>query len=424
MHTSSRPRSRFGQAIQWSAVHPLTTDVGLALLVGAATTLGYFTADVIGSERDHDLLGLAIIVVQTAAYAARRVAPLRSFVVVIAATLAFWVSDYATNFDAFSLLATYAVVAHGGAGRRRVWTVAGGGVVVLTFVAMLGVLVPTEDLPALAVFGIAVIHLTAAVIGEVVQSRRVRLAELEGRALRAEAERELLARQAVLDERSRIARDLHDVVAHGMSVMVVQAGAAERLVATCPDRAAESLRTIQQTGREALAEMRRLLGVLRDEHDRAAALTPQPGLDDLGPVVQRCNDAGVTTRLEVRGERPAPRAVGPEMAGYRVVQEALTNVIKHAGRPVQALVKITWSPDHLRLEVDDDGDGSTHRQVERSTGHGLVGMRERVELYGGTLHTGPRPGGGFRVSAVIPFDVPPPVRTGAPPGAARQRVRT
>lgn len=422
MHTTSRPGAPFGQAIEWARVHPLATDVALAVLVGTATTVGYFSADVIGSERDHDLVGLAIIIVQTAAFAARRVAPLRSFVVVIVATLAFWTSDYATDFDVFSLLATYAVVAHGGADRRRVWTVAGSGVTVLTVVALLGVLVPSEDLPAVAVFGIAMIHLTAAVIGEVVQSRRFRLAELEDRALRAETEHELLARQAVLDERSRIARDLHDVVAHGMSVMIVQAGAAERVVTTYPDQAAESLRTIQRTGREALAEMRRMLGVLRDEHEREAALTPQPGLDDLGQIVQRCDDVGVATRLEVRGERPT-RAVGPEMAGYRVVQEALTNVIKHAGRPVQVLVKITWSADHMRLEIDDDGDGATLAQVARSTGHGLVGMRERVELYGGTLHAGSRPGGGFRVSAVIPFDAPVPGRTATPSSATGQRVR-
>jgi signal transduction histidine kinase len=326
---------------------------------------------------------------------------LSSLSAVVAATIVFWVADYPTNFDPFSILAVYAATAHGGPDRRRVWRVVGGVLVILTAIATAGVLAPSEDLPAAAIIGIAAVHLTAAVTGQVVDDRRRRLTELEQRAIRAENERELLARQAVLDERARIARDLHDIVAHGMSVMVVQAGAAERVVADHPERAAQALCHVQTTGREAMAEMRRMLGVLRDEtHD--AALVPQPTMDDLDGIVRHCVDAGIPTELTVEGERPH-RSPGPEMAGYRIIQEALTNVINHAGRPARAAVRVTYAPELMRLEVVDDGRGVSTHDLESATGHGLIGMRERIDLYDGSFQAGPRPGGGFRVSAVIPL---------------------
>jgi signal transduction histidine kinase len=150
--------------------------------------------------------------------------------------------------------------------------------------------------------------------------------------------------------------------------------------------------------------MRRMLGVLREE-GRPVELAPQPSIDDVHQIVQRCVESGVPTELHVEGQRPG-RAVGPEMTGFRVVQEALTNVIKHAGRPVRAVVRITYRDGLMKVEVTDDGEGSSTETVDRATGHGLVGMRERVELYGGTLHVGPRPGGGFRVAATIPLDGP------------------
>ncbi|MEJ7801034.1 MAG: sensor histidine kinase [Ilumatobacter sp.] len=272
----------------------------------------------------------------------------------------------------------------------------------VTAIAIAGVIVASEDLPAAAVIGIAVIHLTAAIVGETVFERRMRLVELEQRAERAEAERGLLARQAVLDERTRIARDLHDVVAHGMSVMVVQAGAAERVVATDPDGAVRALGHIQNAGREALAEMRRMLDVLRDGDPPSLDLTPQPGLDNIAHIVRHCNDSGIATDLQVDGEPPSA-SVGQEMTAYRIVQEALTNTIKHAGRPTRALVKVRYRPHHITVEVLDDGNGTTAETLATSTGHGLVGMRERVDLYGGTLAFGPRPGGGFRVAATVPL---------------------
>jgi signal transduction histidine kinase len=276
----------------------------------------------------------------------------------------------------------------------------------ITVVAVAGVVSPEEDLPAAAVIGIAAIHLTAAIAGEVVHGRRLRLVELEQRAARAEAERNLLAREAIRDERARIARDLHDVVAHGMSVMVVQAGAAERIVTVDPDGARRALGHIQHAGREALSEMRRMLDLLRDDHPSALDLAPQPTVNDLHDVVRQCTDSGIPTQLMIMGE-PTSRSVGQEMAAYRIAQEALTNVIKHAGLHAHAMVRVQYRPDDIRLEVTDDGVGASSHDINAATGHGLVGMRERVELYGGDFRVGPRPGGGFRVAATIPFDHEP-----------------
>ncbi|MFW2336193.1 sensor histidine kinase [Ilumatobacter sp.] len=391
---------------RWATDHPFETDVAFAVLVGAMTMLGFVVADVSGSEQEPDAIGGLLILGQTASFAFRRRAPIASLLGVVAFTVSFWIADYASNFEAFSLLAVYAATAHGGEDRGRVWRIVGSVVAGVSVVAVLGVLSPSEDLPAAAVVGIAALHVTAAIAGEIVYDRRKRVFELEQRAVRAEAERGLLARQAVLDERARIARDLHDVVAHGMSVMVVQAGAAERVVASDPAEAAKALDHIQQAGREALSEMRRMLDVLRSEPNGDRALAPQPTMDDLAQIVQHCSDSGIPTELIVDGER-ATRSAGQEMAAYRIVQEALTNVIKHAGRPAHAVVRVQYRPEHIQLEVIDDGAGTTDRELAAASGHGLVGMRERVDLYNGTLRFGPRPGGGFRVAATVPFDRTP-----------------
>lgn len=390
---------------RWAADHSFATDLLFAALVGALAMIGYTVANVDGSERPQDVYGVLLIVAQTASFVFRRRAPMASVLAVSASTAVFWVADYPSNFEVFSLLAVYAATAHGGDDRARVWRIVGSVVVAMSVTAVLGVLSPTEDLPAAAVLGIAALHITAAIAGEIVHDRRVRLIELEQRAVRAETERGLLARQAVLDERARIARDLHDVVAHGMSVMVVQAGAAERIVATDPAGAAKALGHIQQAGREALSEMRRMLDVLRAGQTTGRELEPQPTMDDLGQIARLCTDSGIPTELIVDGELPA-RSPGQEMAAYRIVQEALTNVIKHAGRPARAVVRVQYRPDHIRVEVTDDGAGATDRDLAAARGHGFIGMRERVDLYQGTLRYGSRLGGGFRVDATIPFDQP------------------
>ena len=393
------------QALAFERRHRTGVDIAFAVFIGAVSVVGYLAADRMASEREQDVAGLLIVLGLTVLLTQRRRYPVLAMVGSVPLEVTFWIANYPTNFDVFPILTLYAATAHSVQTRRRTWAWTGGSIGVYTLVALAGVFSPDEDLPALAFLGILVIFGTAAVVGELVHQRGERLLELEERALRAEGERELLARQAVLDERARIARDLHDVVAHAMSVMVVQAGAAERLVEQSPERARQSLVNIQTAGREALADMRRMLGVLREE-GRPVELSPQPSIDDVHLIIRRCVESGVPTELHVDGEPPV-RAAGPEVTGYRVVQEALTNVIKHAGRPAKADVRIAYRDGQMRVEVTDDGHGASLATVERTTGHGLVGMKERVELYHGTLHVGPRPGGGFRVAATIPLEKVP-----------------
>jgi signal transduction histidine kinase len=238
---------------------------------------------------------------------------------------------------------------------------------------------------------------------------RSRLAEeLHEAAVRAEEDREAHRRAAVAGERRRVAREMHDIVAHSISVMVVQAGGARRILERDPRRAAEAAARIEQTGRDALAEMRRLLGVLRPE-ERRSEREPQPGMAGVGALVERARGAGLPVALRVEGERPElPQ--GLDLAAYRIVQEALTNALRHAGgAPAEVLVR--YGPDAIELEVADRGPGprlppATGARDPGPAGHGLVGMRERAQLYGGELHAGPRPGGGFAVRARLPVRDP------------------
>jgi signal transduction histidine kinase len=226
--------------------------------------------------------------------------------------------------------------------------------------------------------------------------RRV-ISDRERRAALAERERDLAAREAVVEERARIARELHDAIAHNVSMMVVQAGAERRLVGEGRASTREVLETIEEIGRGALTEMRRLVGILRT--DRADALAPQPGLEDLPTLVAQVADAGLPVDLRVEGERRR-LPVGIELSAYRIVQEALTNALKHAGE-ASASVRVAYGADSLELEIVDDGAGGP--AAVEGGGHGLVGMRERVALYGGRLDAGRRPAGGFAVRVLLPI---------------------
>jgi signal transduction histidine kinase len=228
--------------------------------------------------------------------------------------------------------------------------------------------------------------------------REERAVALEAEAERLAREREERARAAVAAERARIARDLHDVIAHSVSVMTVQGGAARLLLEQDAQRAREPLLAVEETGHQAMAEMRRLLGIVHAE-EAAPALAPQPGLADLEALTEQVRQAGLPVALEVQG---APKALAPGLglAGYRIVQEALTNALKHAG-PARAWVTVRYDSDALVLEIADDGSGGG--SDGGGSGHGLVGMRERVALYGGELAAGTRPGGGFAVRARLPL---------------------
>jgi signal transduction histidine kinase len=227
---------------------------------------------------------------------------------------------------------------------------------------------------------------------------RAQQAELaEARASRAEFERDTAARIAVAEERARIARELHDIVAHAVSVMVLQVGAVRHRLPDTLSEDAAALQRVEQAGRTALAEMRRLLGAMRAEGEDLE-LAPQPGLDRLDVLVDEVGRAGLPVRLRVEGER-VPLAQAIDLSAYRIVQEALTNVLKHA-HATHADVTVRYQPDELHIEVRDDGVGAA---TANGSGHGLIGVRERVKIYGGELTAGPERGGGFLVSTSLPL---------------------
>ncbi|AZP19463.1 sensor histidine kinase [Streptomyces aquilus] len=245
------------------------------------------------------------------------------------------------------------------------------------------------------------------VLGDSMRTRRAYFAQLEERASRLEKEREAQAKVAVAAERARIARELHDVVAHNVSVMVVQADGAAYVLDAAPDQAKKALETISSTGRQALAEMRRLLGVLRTgEHQEVGEYVPQPDVEQIDDLVEQCRTSGLPVDFKVEGT-PRPLPSGVELTAYRIVQEALTNTRKHGGPNAGASVRLVYFDDGLGLLVEDDGKGAPHELYEDGgadgQGHGLIGMRERVGMVGGTLDAGPRPGGGFRISALLPL---------------------
>jgi signal transduction histidine kinase len=234
------------------------------------------------------------------------------------------------------------------------------------------------------------------------RNRPEHTAKLEALNRQLAEERESRARWAVSEERSRIARGLHDVIAHTVSVMVVQAGAARRVAATRPEQARDAMTSIESTGRQALGEMRRLVGVLRNR-DEPTTLDPQPRLADVPALVEQAREAGLDVDLDVWGE-PRPLPAGVDLSAYRIVQEALTNVRKHAG-PASVQVQVRYGPQSLHIEVADDGRSSAvHAGTNGNRGQGLIGMRERVALYGGKLEVGRTPEGGFRVLADLPLE--------------------
>ena len=331
--------------------------------------------------------------------AARRRAPLVVTAVVAAAA----VGQVAAAGGAPATFASFVAVmvcVYTLAREARPWEMAAGYVGLFGAVTTLTLLQarvesfqPFEFVYPLVYFGLA------GGLGALVRQRAQRLAAVEVRASALEHELHREAELAAADERARIARELHDVVAHGLSLMVVQAEAAEEMLTRSPAAAVAPVRRVQETGREALGEMRRLLGVLRaaDGQGGAPATAPQPSLRRLPDLVREAADVGLRVEIVTDGV-PADLPLGVELAAYRIVQEALTNTRRHA-HASRAKIHLRYEPAALRVEVTDDGRGPGGGRP----GHGLIGMRERVALYGGTLEAGPGPDGGFRVAAVLPL---------------------
>jgi signal transduction histidine kinase len=355
---------------------------------------------------------VAIAVLPAAAVGARRLVPLPALGLAVAASAASYLIGIERDSFATVGLVLYIVAA---TRRPRVSAAA----VALTSLATTGLVLlagpPAASLSAVPgwwrLAGVAITALafqfTGWALGLAVYRQRGYVAALRAQAeeqIRAERER---SQRALAEERLRIARELHDVVAHAMSVITVQAGVARHVLDVCPGQTGQALEAIETTGRQALHDMRQLLGVLRpgpespgpESPPSAAPPAPAPGLDDLGDLITRADAAGTAVELTVRGApRSLPAAV--ELSAYRIVQEALTNVVKHAGTD-HARVVVTYNPGQLAIEVVDDGAGPGAASPAGG-GHGLAGMRERALLHGGSLTAGPLPVRGFRVAACLP----------------------
>lgn len=324
-------------------------------------------------------------------------APTAVMVAVTAQSL-IWPSSVPYSFGNFMIVAIAAGLY--GAALRGVWPRVLGALALLG--AVLTVVFRDPDGSAANLLSVVPILGVAWLIGQVSRASAERTAALRERAERLERERDIEARAAVAEERGRIAREMHDVVAHSLSVMVVQAEAAEAMLDADPERARRPIAAVQDTGREALGELRRMLGALRERADEDPALAPQPGLAGLDALVGHVREAGLPVTVTVRGE-PRPLPPGVDLSAYRIVQEGLTNALKHAG-PARATVLLEYGARDLRLEVADDGRGDD--PASNGGGHGLLGMRERVALYGGELVAGPRPAPerGFALRASLPLD--------------------
>jgi len=358
--------------------------------------------------RRPDVFAVVLVLLQTLPLTFRREKPEAVLVTVGVATVTFYALGYPPSSGGIpALIALYTVAAWRPRG-FRVWR----ALVPTAAGVTLSIWVSRSRGGLVDLIANFVVYGAAWAVGDNIRTRRAYTRSLEERAVRAEREQEALADKAVTAERARIARELHDVVAHSMSVMVVQAGAARRLlqraradagpdgVTATPPNVQEALESIESTGRDALSEMRRLLGVLRT--DDQVASRPQPTVAELDGLVASLREAGLDVSLDVRGEPRRPSS-GIELSAYRIVQEALTNTLKHAG-PARAEVRLTWADDALEIEVLDDGRGPGLSGVAPGeTGHGLLGMRERVAVFGGDLKVGPRRGGGYRVRARLPL---------------------
>jgi signal transduction histidine kinase len=388
--------------VRWLQEHPFGADALLGVLIFALALPGMWLRDtnVDINFRDPDALGVLLVIAATLPLAWRRKNPVAvMWAVGVSATL-IEALGYTTGAGGVgAIIALYTIAAH--CDRRRSIIA-----LCLTGVALLVIFLTARwDVTVPSIGGNVVIFLTAWVLGDNLQNRRHYLASVEERAARLERDQQDLARRAREDERSRIARELHDVVAHNVSVMVVQAGAARRVLDRNPEQATESLEAIEATGRLALDELRRLLGVLRPDDAASDARSPQPSISHVDALVRQMRDAGLDVTLEIEGD---PRSLPPalDLSAYRIVQEALTNTLKHAGPTPKACVHVRYADDAVDVEVTDDGRGLA-QELEMGTaangGHGLVGMRERVALFGGTLHAGARSGGGYRVRAHIPL---------------------
>ncbi|MFC7843523.1 sensor histidine kinase [Streptomyces sp. NPDC057382] len=394
--------STFARARCRAKAHPLAVDAALAAAVLVCMVAGSFVEprhrdDVSwGVLRTPDTLSLVLMTLAAAALVFRRRAPMRVLAVTGAASVVESVTaDPRAPVAMSAVIALYTVAST--TDRPTTWRVGLLTMTVLTGTAMAAGSLPWYAQENFAIFAWTGIGATA---GDAVRSRRAFVQAIRERAERAERTREEEARRRVAEERLRIARDLHDVVAHHIALVNVQAGVAAHVMDKRPDQAKEALSHVREASRSALNELRATVGLLRQSGDPEAPTEPAPGLDRLDELAGTFRNAGLHVEV-ARADQGTALPAAVDLAAYRIIQEALTNVQKHAGTRAKAEVSVVRVGPNIEITVLDDGPGDNETPGSGG-GHGLLGMRERVTALRGTLTTGPRYGGGFRVHAILP----------------------
>ncbi len=379
--------------------NPLVVDALIAIAFASLAVVEMqAAAESEEGVRDSDGLGALLVLAQTLPLGLRRVAPLGSLAVITAAIALQAALGY-DNVQAGTLASLFAVGSAAYLTDNRRAVVAG-----LIMAVGIGVFYGTTRIPFNPAEVIVTSGLWSAgwIAGSTFRIRRSHTATVERRAEVLEQDSEARAREAVADERARIARELHDIVGHTLNLIVVQAGAAQKVFKSNPDRALESLASIESTGRDALFDTERMLGILTPAGESVMQISPQPSLGQVDGLAEQFTDAGLPVEVNVAGE-PHKLPTSLDLSAYRIVQEALTNALKHAG-PARARVAISYLAGKLVLDIVDDGQGSGDDGHDAGGGRGLIGMRERVSLFGGELDVGPAAEGGFRVHASLPLE--------------------
>ncbi|GII56333.1 two-component sensor histidine kinase [Planotetraspora thailandica] len=385
----------FGRLRAWSRRHPVLVD---SLTVSPVILFCLSSARYSDVSQDVGMhistaFAFALSVLLLAPLVVRRNRPREVFATIALISLGQWMLGMGIlSANLAVLVAMYAVASRCTAR----WAIAAG------LVAELGLLMAQSrwgGFQPSAFASMSVFVIAIWIAGIYVNTRHRYVESLVERAERAELERDQQARIAAAAERARIARELHDVIAHNVSVMVVQADGASYAISSDPEQARRAVQAISSTGRQALAEMRRLVGVLRQDGGFREKYAPQPGVAQLADLVEQVGDSGLPIDFTVSGT-PRDLPEGEQLVIYRIVQEALTNTLKHGGPGARAVVDIAYGSAGVTLRISDDGRGAA--ATPGQGGHGLLGMYERAAMYGGTVDAGPRPGGGFQVVARIP----------------------
>ena len=400
---------------QWDAAHRWVLDTAVVLAVFLMFCLPDLTLDRTHSDAPITLTQRPLpemVLLQAGLLIPlwwRRRAPLLALHAVTAVFLVQWAAGILLRADAALLVAVYSLVLHGRL-RRLVWAVPALIAAYVLVVVRLSDTLSVWDV----MFILTSVGGAAAALGFAVRIRRAQLAALRDRAVQLEIERDQRSQLAAATERTRVAREMHDIVGHSLSVIITLADGGAYAADAAPERGKEALGLIGDTGRRSLAELRRMLGVLREQTDEPN-LSPAPGIADLDPLCQRIRAAGPEVEYQSTGGLDT-LDLGVQLATYRIVQEALTNSLKHAGPHTRVYLALRVDGSRLRILVRDTGPhGASDRRVRPGhEGHGLIGMRERAALYGGTVTAGPTPGGGWSVETDLDLTPPPGPRGDQP----------